>query len=601
MTSSIHPYIPFDQPVRAPIVGTSGLFCWQFDRKWIPYLLAAMKPLLIKRTWENDEERATKEAFTLWATLMQGGECFPSEGEDCRDFFPPSPIFSFLPTNPITHPDTVPDGYLFPPFHAVAADDTALLLLGLSVGDIVTGIPNVPIVPVYPPADSPTVDILVNGAGTVELHLLQFPTGGAVIIFKDQLVLETTVIELNKDLISLPPETVVEIVHEVTFDTPGAHRVRVGFIGRFNDEFIPVGFGGGIRKVVLCDFGEMGDFVDVRQNEDDKCKLEKSVDGENWSVFADLQKCPPILRRVGNTIQYGIPDNEQITFFTFPEAGEPEFGDSTPLWPPESVPGGESGACLAAENIVAMLQQEIIEWQTTLENGGLALGLTTVIAGALALVIVPPLSIALLGLATVIVGIGATGLSTEFTSTVYDRLKCIIFCAASSDGAFTVAEYGEILAEIQAESGTAWDIIEQWIDFRGAVGLTRLAAAAGILDGDCSGCDCLQFTLTPFAGGIVSETEVTYNQIFTLTLGAEAGPYWNYSGGVQVAPCVKLELVSISNFTPGGNPGDANFSYRDCDNTIHTCHAVDCFPATSTIEVGANSLTQAVLTLKCIP
>jgi len=75
MTSHPHPYLAIDAPVRPPPVESGGLYCWEFDRKWVPYIASLLKTLLVRRTYTSDQERAVGEAHNLVASLIVGGNC----------------------------------------------------------------------------------------------------------------------------------------------------------------------------------------------------------------------------------------------------------------------------------------------------------------------------------------------------------------------------------------------------------------------------------------------------------------------------------------------------------------------------------------------
>jgi len=235
-------------------------------------------------------------------------------------------------------------------------------------------------------------------------------------------------------------------------------------------------------------YGQGGDCpvpFDVRQNDENACSLEKTEDGETWIEFADLQLCPPHIRRNEGKLQWW----NGTSWVDLPEQGDEKFdGEADPPFP--DPPPGEDGACLAAENLTALLTQQVVDWTAALTAGAIALGIVTIITGVLSAFFIPFATPAILGFATTIIGIGATGLENAFTEEVYDRFKCILNCHVSSDGAWTTEEYNDALDEIEAETGVAWDLIETWFQFFGPVGLTRSGAAAGILEGDCE-CDCV--------------------------------------------------------------------------------------------------------------
>lgn len=299
----------------------------------------------------------------------------------------------------------------------------------------------------------------------------------------------------------------------------------------------------------------MSAVTDVRQNEETPCILEKQIDGGAWVEFADLQLCQPRIRKRGGTIQWFDGTN----WVDMPDDGDdPMDGTIDPQW--TDPPAGETGNCLAAENITALLQQQVTEWASALTAGAIALGIVTIITGVLTAFFVPFATPAILGFATTIIGIGASGLSSAFTTEVYDRFKCIVYLNAETDGSITVADYESIIDDVQSESGTAWDLIEVWLGFLGAVGLSRAAASAGITTGDCDSCDTI--IGLSYSGGygdgnassMVSGQEIT----LTFTAGFVAG-----RGHIEITfdRCVDIEYIST---TSTGFPEGDDWTAFDC-------------------------------------
>lgn len=97
---------------------------------------------------------------------------------------------------------------------------------------------------------------------------------------------------------------------------------------------------------------------------------------------------------------------------------------------------------------------------------------------------------ALIDLASTIFSIGATGLTTAFTSETYELLLCCFYCEIESDGSVTVDDFGAIAAKVNTDlNPTAALIISAILSNQGEMGLQN----AGTLyaeTGDCSDCEC---------------------------------------------------------------------------------------------------------------
>lgn len=291
------PQSSYELPVQLVLVDPDDTPDHQvcFRREWLPYVLGSLQQLLQDTTWKTTDESALNlvqaRSQQLISQFIQG--CVPElPDEGCIDYPPYSPIISYAPQDPFRQPDVIPDGYIAPAFYVVQNDLIELLFEGVQVGDVLSGYLSLPVL--TPALGQGLARFRVNliGSGTVELHLINIPNGGVALVTHDDNPLTAIVIELNKDYVQLPPETLGVVIHERTFETGGLHHIDVTFLPRFNDEAIFIGYGGGIRKVVLCGFDEMADLqMDVRQNPTTPCILEKSINGTDWDAFADISEC----------------------------------------------------------------------------------------------------------------------------------------------------------------------------------------------------------------------------------------------------------------------------------------------------------------------
>lgn len=81
--------------------------------------------------------------------------------------------------------------------------------------------------------------------------------------------------------------------------------------------------------------------------------------------------------------------------------------------------------------------------------------------------------------------------SDYWTTTVYDDITCVFFCAMEDDGSITVAGYSEILFELadKLPSGDQKSALFDMLKARGIVGVNNMASI-GTGTADCSGCEC---------------------------------------------------------------------------------------------------------------
>lgn len=114
----------------------------------------------------------------------------------------------------------------------------------------------------------PRIEVNINGSGIVQLKFVQVPLGCNVLIWwdiepslEDVINLITSggifenfyLIELERDLIAVPPETISTRISEVVFEDEGDHYIQCVFIPTFNDQLPFVFPFGGFRELQVCD------------------------------------------------------------------------------------------------------------------------------------------------------------------------------------------------------------------------------------------------------------------------------------------------------------------------------------------------------------
>lgn len=218
------------------------------DKQELRALLDALEYATRQQSTNANDLSASWAVLKSIRYIVQG--CWrPSTGEGCRDYSTSSPQFIYAPADPHSSPSDVPEGYVLPPFRVAAQGLEEFA--GLRAGDVYTTIAQAPFNALASGYPRVKVDVPA-GTRQVEIHLLSIPAGGYALLVWDDDLLTTEVIDLNKDIISIPPETFGEPIIEKEFLDNKAHYAWITFLPRLNDEGLIITFGGGIRKVVLC-------------------------------------------------------------------------------------------------------------------------------------------------------------------------------------------------------------------------------------------------------------------------------------------------------------------------------------------------------------
>ena len=228
-------------------------------------------------------------------------ECLPLSGtpEDgnCTSYSNRQALITFAPNDPRVDPYFVPRGYTFPPFYIPPFST-----------DIVTTLERIPIEFLQAigsaPDGLPRIRVKFTGSGVVELHMVAVPLGGIALVFVDDNPLSVSTIALEKDFISLPPTLVDEVVAEIEVSGAGEHHIDITFIPVLDDEAtVPLKFGGGLRRVVLCGQDIQADTTMINFTLSQQgCQLLLKVGDETPHVVFDSSTCgateaTPILYR----------------------------------------------------------------------------------------------------------------------------------------------------------------------------------------------------------------------------------------------------------------------------------------------------------------
>lgn len=223
--------------------------------EWTALVSGVIERLAFGYYWNKDyanweDARATgQEIYQSWiAQIRCDAGAVPVQEPQCVDYPNNSPMLDWQPANPFLSPGEVPPGYIAQPWGVVGNPP----VLTYQPGDVISGLFGLPVLTPALGTGLARVRIKFSGTGTVEVHLIKVALGGIALLTWDDNPLTATFVDTSMDFLALPPESSDEDIQEITFDTPGDHHIDVTMLPRFSAEVGFAGYGGGIRKVVLC-------------------------------------------------------------------------------------------------------------------------------------------------------------------------------------------------------------------------------------------------------------------------------------------------------------------------------------------------------------
>lgn len=211
--------------------------------------------------WEKltpDDDRC-EVAAQVWRDILSvvldadtaGGGC--ERTDSCQTFPNTASFIQYFPNDPRYTPDFTGDGYNGPAWYF--ATTASNLAYGTHFGDIVTSLDRFPpgsLPTILPASGLPRFRVNVNGAGTVRLFIRNMLAGSMLQITIDDDPLTAFFVDMNRDVVSVPPESVDALAVDVNLDSEGPHVVDGIVVSKVNDEIPFLHHGGGLVKVELC-------------------------------------------------------------------------------------------------------------------------------------------------------------------------------------------------------------------------------------------------------------------------------------------------------------------------------------------------------------
>lgn len=186
----------------------------------------------------------------------------PEEGDNCIEYLPETGFISYAPNDPFRTPESVPDGYLLPPFYT----NPAIPLPGVIPSDAMVNFLSFPIFENLADlltSGLPRFRFEFTGSGEIEIELVRVPQGGLALITMDGGATVRKVVNLSSVALGnvgslgeifdifIDGDGVDTEVVEIKDITVGGHYVDVTFLPNLGTDVV-FGFGGGLRRVSFC-------------------------------------------------------------------------------------------------------------------------------------------------------------------------------------------------------------------------------------------------------------------------------------------------------------------------------------------------------------
>lgn len=221
--------------------------------------LGALYQLTYSWNWQRDAEHTAAAAGRVWLDIWQdvaeklGVIACEEETVYCREYPADASFVNYYPNDPRYTPDLIPDGYIAPPWHY--ADQFEVNAFGAVLEDVITTINQIPVgsLPTIIPASGfPRARINVHGAGIVRVYCRTLIAGSMLQTTMDDDILTLQFEDMNKDIISAPPETGDTNILEFEIPDDEHHHIDLIVVSKINDEFPFIYHGAALYKIQLC-------------------------------------------------------------------------------------------------------------------------------------------------------------------------------------------------------------------------------------------------------------------------------------------------------------------------------------------------------------
>ena len=254
------------------------------------------------------------------------------------------------------------------------------------------------------------------------------------------------------------------------------------------------------------------DDMKLRQSPTNYCIMQVSYDGgTTWQTAFNYALCSLSPKTI--LLKWTIENGYQASFDegeTWVNGADYDPRASATLFPPPVVPAGQEAKCLAANNVVAELKQNVEDITTQLRNLSGITGLSGAFGALMTLIFatapIAGITWAIASAAAAIIGYTASAFSGAFTSAVWDTVFSIVYCSSNDEMSYDEDQFNTIYSQIgSALTGIADLHLRNVLGLVGYAGLTNIARIDHDVyeDANCVACDtwCYTFDFTVSDGG----------------------------------------------------------------------------------------------------
>lgn len=306
----------------------------------------------------------------------------------------------------------------------------------------------------------------------------------------------------------------------------------------------------------------------------------------DWSNMSCCCDNPPAIFRYTDG---GVYQRSTDGGATWVDAPNYDYRNISTIFPPPSAIGISTTKCQNADGAVQVIKKEIVE----------ALDETFAVAQILALISAVLFAILSAGslaaftplitaIGAAILDVGVSTMQAAFTSDVWDRFRCNVYCHMTSDDSIDDAGFAAVLANITSdESGIVETVLYGIVNAAGRVGLLNMIRSGkGDTDADCSACcpvcgsDWIAYT--GYGDPLTYGSDMTGNYVQGTAVLHSGVYYFIIHSPGDASDCCNLDAVTDDT---GGTTNIVGTLFTPCGTTQNSAYV-----AFSTPGVSANTV-----------